>query len=54
MSWIVIYGNPQNGFDYTGPFAYPADANDWADENVAREYDWWVAPLQQPHEGESK
>lgn len=46
--WIVIYGNPQNGFDYTGPFENPAEANDWADEHVAREYDWWVAPLQEP------
>lgn len=45
-NWIVIYGNPNNGFSYCGPFSTPQDANDWADNNVATEYDWWITPLQ--------
>lgn len=51
-NWIVIYGNPNNGFSYCGPFSTPQDANDWADDNVATEYDWWITPLANP-EGET-
>jgi hypothetical protein len=43
--WIVVYGNPQNGFSYAGTFDSMETACDWADENVAREYDWWIAPM---------
>lgn len=45
--WIVIYGNPSNGFSYAGTFASPDDANAWADQHVATEYDWWIAQLQE-------
>lgn len=46
--WIVISGNPQNGFDHTGPFKTPDEANRFADMYIAVEYDWWIAPLQEP------
>jgi hypothetical protein len=43
--WIVVYGNPKDGFTYAGTFGNPDAANAWADEHVAREYDWWIAPM---------
>lgn len=46
--WIVISGNPKDGFEYTGPFKTHDEANRWADMYVAREYDWWVTNLLEP------
>lgn len=50
MKVIVVFGNPMIGFSYVGTFDTTDDANVWADENVAREYDWWVIPIAQPEE----
>ncbi len=44
--WIIVYGNPQSGFKYAGTFDGMERACDWADENVAREYDWWLALME--------
>lgn len=53
MKWLVIYGNPVDGFRYCGPFDGRGDAFEWADDNVATEYDWWLAELNAPQgEGE--
>ncbi len=46
--WIVISGNPKDGFEYTGTFKTADDANAWADLHVATEYDWWVTRLLEP------
>lgn len=43
--WIVIFGNPNDGFTYAGTFDNPGAANEWADDCVARDYDWWIARL---------
>ncbi len=50
MKTIVMCGNPVDGFNCVGPFDTVDEANDWADEHVAREYDWWVMPLAEPEE----
>lgn len=46
--WIVISGNPIDGCSFYGPFKTRDQANDWADRNVANEYDWWVTNLEEP------
>lgn len=46
--WIVITGNPMDGFGYTGPFESADQANEWADMHVTREYDWWLAKVEAP------
>lgn len=46
--WIVISGNPQNGFSYHGPFLDAEQANHFADMHITVEYDWWVAKLEEP------
>ena len=50
MKHIVIFGNPTDGFNYVGPFDTRDDALGWADDNVAREYDWWIATMAAPEE----
>lgn len=56
MKVVVVCGNPISGFYLTGPFETGGEANEWADENVAREYDWWVMPISTPetNQGETK
>lgn len=50
MKFIVLCGNPMVGFRFIGLFDTVDEANAWADDNVAREYDWWVMPVEQPKE----
>lgn len=47
MSFIVITGNPVDGFQYYGRFSDEPAAIDWADENLSEE-DWWIAELINP------
>lgn len=42
--FIVITGNPVDGFSYFGPYENAQDATDDAGEAVLA-LDWWVAPL---------
>jgi hypothetical protein len=42
-TFIVITGNPVDGFTYHGPFVSAEDANAYAEDLPT---DWWVAPLQ--------
>lgn len=44
ISYIVVSGNPCDGFDFTGPFASAELANEWAEDVLKRET-WWVAEL---------
>jgi hypothetical protein len=46
-SFIVVGGDPVDGFHFDGPFASTEDANDWAENNV-RNVSWWVAELEAP------
>ena len=49
QQFIVIYGNPAEGFTYVGPFASHDDAVDYAQVDNAPS-DWWIILLQQPAE----
>src|SRR5262245_19657920 len=44
--WIVVTGNPVNGFTFTGPFDDSDAAAEWA-ESLSGE-DWWVAEIEPP------
>lgn len=50
MKTVVMCDNPATGFHLTGPFDTVEEANGWADEHVAREYDWWAVPIAEPEE----
>ena len=41
--WIIIHGNPGDGFGFWGPFATVEEATKWAEDNLDR--DWWIADL---------
>lgn len=45
--WIVMIGNPNQGFDTVGPFADVEDAEAWATHNATE--DWWVRQLTPNH-----
>lgn len=45
--FVVIHGNPADGFGYIGPFPDGEAANDYADTALRGE-DWWVVALQSP------
>lgn len=47
--YIIVYGDPANGFTYIGPFEYPGDATRYAEQEIHDEY-WWIAPIEQPEE----
>lgn len=44
-AYVVMHGSPVKGFSIHGTWASAYDAGDWADQNLAREYDYWVMPL---------
>jgi hypothetical protein len=52
MRHVVMYGNPAIGFSLVGPFDTVDEANEWADDNATREYDWWILPIAEPTQGE--
>ena len=44
-NWIVVIGNPSDGFNMYGPFLSQEDATEFAEiENGGCE--WWVVQLQ--------
>ncbi len=43
--FIVIAGDPVNGFTYHGPFKDEDEAYSWFEMHTADYEDWWVAPL---------
>jgi hypothetical protein len=47
--WIVITGDPVEGFIFTGPFNNHADAERWAEG----QQDWWTGVLQPPEKDEA-
>lgn len=49
MKYIIIYGDPMDGFNYRGPFDTQADATEWAEDHEPDEV-WWIAELNPPTE----
>ena len=45
--YIIIIGNPVDGFGYTGMFETRGEAIAYAEEEY-RTVEWWVAPLELP------
>jgi hypothetical protein len=44
--YIVVEGNPADGFTYYGPFKNFAAAHEWAVNNRKLDKrDWWAIPL---------
>lgn len=52
IQFIVIYGNPVDGFTHVGPFANRDDAVAYA-EDEPYNGNWWIAMLDAPAQGES-
>ena len=50
MNYIVIYGDPVDGFNFVGPFADRDEAVRYAEFDAGT--DWWIAELVQPAQGE--
>jgi hypothetical protein len=42
--YLVITGNPVNGFTFIGPFPVTPDAVEWAETYVSEE-DWWISEI---------
>jgi len=45
MSYIIITGNPTEGFTYTGPFLIREDAIEYAEQKLPTWEYWWIAEL---------
>lgn len=46
--WIVIAGDPMDGFSYTGPFNSADEATRWAGMYIDKSYGWWLAQVETP------
>ncbi len=47
--YILITGNPVDGFHFVGPFLEINDANEHA-EIFYKNNEWWIAHLKKPEE----
>lgn len=47
-NYIIVYGDPCNGFSFVGPFTYHGDATRYA--MTLQGEAWWIAPIEQPEE----
>jgi hypothetical protein len=54
MQYIVVYGNPAEGFDFCGPFASFEEAEGWARKvdgikyNTEQGDNWYITTLTAP------
>jgi hypothetical protein len=48
--FIVLAGNPFDGFSYYGTFESFEEAQEWADSTIGFNSEWWVAKLDNPLE----
>lgn len=48
--WIVIMGDPVDGFAYFGPFPDADSAVEWGNTNG--DSDWWITSLHDPELGD--
>jgi len=46
--WLLVEGNPVDGFTYTGPFDSHEDAVNEAENGADHDGDWWIAPMLRP------
>lgn len=46
MKYIIVTGNPVDGFTFMGPFGTRESAIEWTEDN-SRDLsaDWWIAAL---------
>ena len=44
-NFIVIVGNPVDGFSFYGSFDTESEATDWAGDEYGSMNDWWVAEV---------
>jgi hypothetical protein len=44
--FVIIAGNPVDGFGVIGTWNNMEVAIAWADNNFGRNIDWWLAPMQ--------
>lgn len=49
MKFVIVFGNPIDGFNFRGPFDSVEDANHSAEASDPDDY-WWVAELNPPTE----
>ena len=52
MNYIVIYGDPVDGFTFVGPFDDRDEAVRYAEFDGEQGRDWRIAELVQPAQGE--
>lgn len=50
MKWIVVTGNPREGFEYIGPFDNEDLACEWANKTgqLDEGTNWWTYPILEP------
>jgi hypothetical protein len=46
LQFVIIYGNPADGFSFVGPFNSRDDAAQYAADDTPA--DWWVVMLDAP------
>jgi hypothetical protein len=47
--WIIVTGNPIDGFRFYGPFSSSGDACQWTEDNSKIiDPDWYLAELLRP------
>lgn len=47
--YIVIYGDPIEGFHHSGPYPDEETANAYADDcRMLRSFNWWTSELEAP------
>lgn len=49
--YMIVVGNPSEGFEYYGPFDSRTDAVEWASDDCEGA-DWWVIPIKHPNNNE--
>jgi hypothetical protein len=48
--FVLIRGNPVDGFEYIGPFPGRQHAAQYGNTDPHTDADWWIAPLHAPAE----
>ena len=46
--YILVIGNPVDGFGYIGPFEDSEDAVSYADKHLDDRSDWWISSMEKP------
>jgi hypothetical protein len=45
MKYLLVYGNPVDGFNFSGPFDSQQDAIDHGNSSDMGDQPWWVSEL---------